>query len=187
MRPARGDVPAAIEPAVLADLDAMPLPTAPVVPLRRMRPRPHRHRDHARLPLAVPLLPEHDDQAARSACRRSRRSSQAALEAYRNTGYNEISLLGALDERLSAHRRAVAPAARGVPPAGREHLAAQPADQRAAGDRWAILLNTDRRDGLTLAPEVARDDMREQIGKQITNEDLYDGCRRGDGERLSRG
>ena len=40
------------------------------------------------------------------------------------------------------------------------------------------LLNTDRRDGLTLAPEAARDDMRQQIGKDITNDDLYEGCRR---------
>ena len=31
--------------------------------------------------------------------------------------------------------------------------------------------------GLTLAPEVARDDMREQIRKKIKNEDLYEGCR----------
>ena len=31
--------------------------------------------------------------------------------------------------------------------------------------------------GLTLAPEVARDDMREQIRKKIRNEDLYEGCR----------
>ena len=30
---------------------------------------------------------------------------------------------------------------------------------------------------MTLAPEVARDDMREQIRKKIKNEDLYDGCR----------
>src|SRR5205085_1089276 len=34
-----------------------------------------------------------------------------------------------------------------------------------------------RRAGLTLAPEVARDDMREQIRKKITNDDLYEGCR----------
>ena len=34
-----------------------------------------------------------------------------------------------------------------------------------------------RRGGLTLAPEVARDDMREQIRKKIRNEDLYEGCR----------
>src|SRR5207249_11242674 len=34
-----------------------------------------------------------------------------------------------------------------------------------------------RKSGLTLAPEVARDDMREQIRKKIKNEDLYVGCR----------
>ena len=31
--------------------------------VRRDGARPHRHRDHARLPLAVPLLPEHGHQA----------------------------------------------------------------------------------------------------------------------------
>jgi len=41
----------------------------------------------------------------------------------------------------------------------------------------ADLITTDRRSGLTLAPEVARDDMRDQIRKKITNEDLYDGTR----------
>src|SRR5262249_41203900 len=34
-----------------------------------------------------------------------------------------------------------------------------------------------RKAGLTLAPEVARDDMREQIRKKIKNEDLYEGRR----------
>ena len=45
---------------------------------------------------------------------------------------------------------------------------------RQVGD----LMNTDRHSGLTLAPEAARDDMRRQIGKPITNDDLYAGCRR---------
>src|ERR1700746_3585116 len=39
------------------------------------------------------------------------------------------------------------------------------------------LMNGVRKAGLTLAPEVARDDMREQIRKKIKNEDLYEGCR----------
>src|SRR6478736_1053524 len=38
------------------------------------------------------------------------------------------------------------------------------------------LLQEGRRGGLTLAPEVARDDMREQIRKPINNQDLYDGA-----------
>jgi len=41
----------------------------------------------------------------------------------------------------------------------------------------AELIGNDRRSSLTLAPEVARDDMREQIRKKIKNEDLYEGCR----------
>jgi radical SAM superfamily enzyme YgiQ (UPF0313 family) len=39
------------------------------------------------------------------------------------------------------------------------------------------LMQGARKAGLTLAPEVARDDMREQIRKKIRNEDLYEGCR----------
>ena len=41
----------------------------------------------------------------------------------------------------------------------------------------AELVGNDRRASLTLAPEVARDDMREQIRKKIKNDDLYEGCR----------
>jgi radical SAM superfamily enzyme YgiQ (UPF0313 family) len=41
----------------------------------------------------------------------------------------------------------------------------------------AELLGNRRRSSLTLAPEVARDDMRQQIRKKIKNEDLYEGCR----------
>jgi radical SAM superfamily enzyme YgiQ (UPF0313 family) len=41
----------------------------------------------------------------------------------------------------------------------------------------ASLIGTERHSGMTLAPEVARDDMREQIRKKISNQDLFDGCR----------
>src|SRR5207244_7716759 len=40
-----------------------------------------------------------------------------------------------------------------------------------------VLMQGIRKSGLTLAPEVARDDMREQIRKKIKNDDLYEGCR----------
>ncbi len=39
------------------------------------------------------------------------------------------------------------------------------------------LMKDARKSGLTLAPEVARDDMRVQIRKPIKNDDLYDACR----------
>ena len=48
----------------------------------------------------------------------------------------------------------------------------------------AQLIGNDRRSSLTLAPEVARDDMREQIRKKIKNDDLYEGCRAGLWPRL---
>ena len=41
----------------------------------------------------------------------------------------------------------------------------------------AVLLDPGQRNSMTLAPEVARDDMREQIRKKIKNEDLFEGCR----------
>ena len=47
--------------------------------------------------------------------------------------------------------------------------------------RWrsiSDLLDTDCGDGLTLAPEAARDELRQQIGKPISNDDLLAGCRR---------
>ena len=86
------DVPATIEPWVIDDLDGTPLPTCPDRAAGRMRSRSDRDRDHARLPLAVPVLPKHGDQAA-AAHPRGRDDRAAALESYRNTGYNEISLL----------------------------------------------------------------------------------------------
>src|SRR5207249_5103091 len=39
------------------------------------------------------------------------------------------------------------------------------------------LMKGAHKSGLTLAPEVARDDMREQIRKKIKNDDLYEGCK----------
>ena len=93
--------------------------------VRRMRSRSDRDRDHARLPVAVPLLPEHGDQAAAANPRRSRRSSQAALESYRNTGFNEISLLSLSTSDYPYFEQLVAADARGVSAAGREHLAAR--------------------------------------------------------------
>ena len=55
----------------------------------------------------------------------------AALEQYRNTGYNEISLLSLSTSDYPALRRADPAAARDLSPAGRGRLAAQPAHQRA--------------------------------------------------------
>jgi radical SAM family uncharacterized protein len=101
---------------------------------------------------------------------------RAALESYRNTGYDEISLLSLstsdypyFEELVQRMHEVFAPLGVNVSlPSLRvnNQLRALPKLMRGA-----------RKGGLTLAPEVARDDMREQIRKKITNDDLYEGCR----------
>ena len=176
VRPTRGDVPSRIEPAVLADLDAIPPPRAPVMPyvecvqdriaIEIMRGCPGKCRFCQSTTIKRPLR-----------FRKVETIVQSALEQYRNTGYNEISLLSLstsdypeFDELLRRLQETFRPLGVSVSlPSLRinEQL-------RQVGD----LMNTDRHSGLTLAPEVARDDMRRQIGKPITNDDLYAGCRR---------
>jgi radical SAM superfamily enzyme YgiQ (UPF0313 family) len=98
------------------------------------------------------------------------------MESYRNTGYDEISLLSLstsdyplFDQLLPRLQETFRPlgVAISVPSLRvNEQL-------RSLGDA----LDTDRHSGLTLAPEAAREDMRRRIGKQISNEDLFAGCR----------
>ena len=137
LRPIRGDVPARIEPAVVADLDAFPPPARPVVPyvecvqdriaIEIMRGCPGKCRFCQSTTIKRPLR-----------FRKVETIVQAALEQYRNTGYNEISLLSLSTQRLSGVRRTDAAAARDVSPAGRGHFAAEPADQRAIA-AWSAI------------------------------------------------
>jgi radical SAM superfamily enzyme YgiQ (UPF0313 family) len=101
---------------------------------------------------------------------------QAAIESYRNTGYNEISLLSLstsdypdIEELLRRLHETFRPLNVGVS-----------LPSLRVNEQWRSLgnlIHTDRHDGLTLAPEAAREDMREQIGKRISDDDLYAGCR----------
>jgi radical SAM superfamily enzyme YgiQ (UPF0313 family) len=101
---------------------------------------------------------------------------QAALETYRNTGYNEISLLSLstsdypqFDELLRRLHEVFRPL----------DVAVSVPSLRVNEQLLALgeALDTKRRSGLTLAPEAALEDMREQLGKRIRNEDLFEGCR----------
>jgi radical SAM family uncharacterized protein len=176
VRPIREGVPAVIEPAVVADLDAIPPPAAPVVPyvecvqdriaIEIMRGCPGKCRFCQSTTLKRPLR-----------FRRVETIVRAAVEQYRNTGYNEISLLSLsssdypeFDELLRRLQETFRPLKVAVSlPSLRinEQL-------RAVGQ----MLGTERHSGLTLAPEAARDDMRRRIAKPISNEDLLAGCRR---------
>jgi radical SAM superfamily enzyme YgiQ (UPF0313 family) len=101
---------------------------------------------------------------------------QAALESYRNTGLNEISLLSLsssdypyFEELVQRMHEVFAPLGVNVSlPSLRVNHQLRHVPRLMKGWRQA---------GLTLAPEVARDDMREQIRKKIKNEDLIEGCR----------
>jgi len=176
LRPARAHVPELIEPAVVADLDAAPLPTAPVVPsvecvqdritIEIMRGCPWRCRFCQSSTIKRPVR-----------FRRVETIVEAALESYRTTGYNEVSLLSLstsdypdFDDLMRRLQETFRPL--GV------SISVPSLRVNEQLSRVSELLDTDRRSGLTLAPEAARDDMRRQIGKRITNADLIEGCRK---------
>ena len=175
LQPLAEGLPLRIEPAVVADLDAVPLPTAPVVPyiecvhdrisIEIMRGCPGRCRFCQSTTTKRPLR-----------IRSVETIVAAAWESYRNTGLNEISLLSLstsdyphLDELVTRLQETFRPlgVSIGVP-------SLRVTEQLRT---MSLLLNTDRTSGLTLAPEAARDAMRQRIGKPIANDDLYAGCR----------
>jgi len=175
-RPARPEVPETIRPAVVADLDAVPLPTSPVVPyvqcvqdritIEIMRGCPWRCRFCQSNTTKRPVR-----------FRRVETIFQAAIESYRNTGLNEVSLLSLSTSDYPHFDELMRKLQETFRPLG---VSVSVPSLRVTEQLESVsdLMNTDRRSGLTLAPEVARDDMREQIGKPVRNEDLYAGCRR---------
>lgn len=101
---------------------------------------------------------------------------QSALEAYRNTGYDEISLLSLSTSDYPYFEELVRRMSEVFAPLG---VNVSLPSLRINNQLRSVprLMQGARKSGLTLAPEVARDDMREQIRKKIKNDDLYEGCR----------
>ena len=172
----RSDVPAEIAPCTIStDLDAIPLPTKPVVPfvqtphdriaIEIMRGCPHQCRFCQSTVIKRPMRFRSVETIVAS-----------ALESYRNTGTNEISLLSLsssdypqFEELVKRMYEVFAPLGVNVSlPSLRINHQLRTLPELMKGARKA---------GLTLAPEVARDDMREQIRKKIKNDDLVEGCR----------
>jgi radical SAM family uncharacterized protein len=176
MNRTRGDVPKQVMACTISqDFDAIPLPARPVVPfvesthdriaIEIMRGCPWQCRFCQSTVIKRPLRVRSVETIVR-----------AALESYRNTGYNEISLLSLSTSDYPYFEELV----------NRMHEVFTPLGVNISLPSLRInqqlrslprLMQGIRKSGLTLAPEVARDDMREQIRKKIKNDDLYEGCR----------
>ncbi|WP_182868448.1 TIGR03960 family B12-binding radical SAM protein [Stieleria mannarensis] len=171
----REDVPTTFAPSVISDLDGIPLPVHPIVPyiecvhdriaLEIMRGCPHLCRFCQSTVIKRPLRIREVDTIV-----------DAAWQSYLNTGHNEISILS-LSSSDYPHFE---------PLVKRLHEVFKPLGVNISVPSLRVndqlrslpqLIGTDRRSSLTLAPEVARDDMREQIRKKIKNSDLIEGCR----------
>ncbi len=172
----RSDVPREIRACTIEqDFDDIPLPTRPVVPfvetphdriaLEIMRGCPWQCRFCQSTVIKRPLRVRSVEAIV-----------QAALDSYRNTGHREISLLSLstsdypyFEELVKRMHEVFMPLGVSISlPSLRVNHQLKTLPQ---------LMKGVRKSGLTLAPEVARDDMREQIRKPIKNEDLYEGCR----------
>lgn len=176
MNRTRSDIPREIMACTIdQDLDAIKLPTRPVVPfvqtphdriaMEIMRGCPWQCRFCQSTVIKRPLRVRSVETIV-----------QAALESYRNTGHNEISLLSLSTSDYPYFEELVKRMHEVFTPLG---VSISLPSLRVNHQLRSLpdLMKGVRRAGLTLAPEVARDDMREQIRKKIKNEDLYEGCR----------
>lgn len=175
LHPTRPEIPPTIEPSVISDLEGTPLPTRPIVPFTEcvhdrisieiMRGCPWQCRFCQSTVIKRPLRFRSVDTIV-----------QAALESYRNSGFNEISILSLSSSDYPHFTELITRLKEVFVPLG-VNVSVPSLRVNEQLRSIAELLGSKGRAQLTLAPEVARDDMREQIRKKIKNEDLYEGCR----------
>jgi len=174
IRRLRDDVPEAIKACVVDDLDAIPLPIHPIVPnigtahdriaIEIMRGCPWQCRFCQSTVIKRPLRVRSVETIVK-----------AAMESYLNTGYDEISLLSLSTSDYPYFEELVQKMCEVFTPLGVK-ISLPSLRITETLKKIPALLQEGRRGGLTLAPEVARDDMREQIRKPIDNKDLYEGA-----------
>jgi radical SAM family uncharacterized protein len=176
MRRTRADVPVEVMACTInQNLDDIPLPTRPIVSfvqtphdriaIEIMRGCPWQCRFCQSTVIKRPLRVRSIDTIV-----------QAALDSYRNSGYEEISLLSLSSSDYPHFEELVRRMRETFEPLG-VSVSLPSLRVNSHFPQLPKLMKGIRKSGMTLAPEVARDDMREQIRKPIHNDDLYEGCR----------
>lgn len=160
---------------VTRDFDGIPLPTTPFIPfvktphdrvaLEIMRGCPWQCRFCQSTVIKRPLRVKSVDTVV-----------AAAMETYKNTGCDKISLLSLSSSDYPYFEDLVGKMAAVFGPLG-GNICLPSLRVNSLLRTLPQLVRGLRKGSLTLAPEVSRDDMREQIRKKIKNEDLYEGCR----------
>lgn len=166
--------PESVNKTTVASLDSAPYPTRPVVPnvstvhdritMEIMRGCPNQcrfcqARSHYR-PLRM---------------RSIERIIELCEETYRNTGYEEISLTSLSTADYPDIERLI-PAITRRFDARRVNVCLPSLRVKEELDRVPGLVGTVRKSGLTMAPEVATERLRRVIRKNISNDDLLNGC-----------
>ncbi|MGL4460776.1 MAG: B12-binding domain-containing radical SAM protein, partial [Planctomycetia bacterium] len=100
----------------------------------------------------------------------------AAREAYANTGFDEIAVLS-LSSSDYPHFEELVQALADEFQSKNVNISIPSLRVNEQFRSLPKIMPGVKRAGLTLAPEVARDDMRDQIRKPIDNDDLFEGCR----------
>ena len=173
--PLHEGVPAMVVPTHAEDLDEAPSPVAPLIPhtkaihdritLEIMRGCPWKCRFCSSTMIKRPVRYRSVEELVRM-----------AEEIYANTGYDEIALTSLSSSDYPDLERLVQALSERFTPrkVSLSFPSLRVGEQMRILPKYAAQV---RRSGLTLAPEVASDRLRNVVDKRIKNSDLIEGCR----------
>ena len=173
-KPIHAGLPERITPAIVSDIDAFGSPEFPIIPLiESVQDR-----------VAVEIM-----RGCPGACRFCQSTVQkapirirsvesiveAAKTACENTGVREVSLLSLSSSDYPHFDELMRQIHEKLTPLG---ISVSVPSLRVNHQLSSVMqsLTTERTSGITIAPEAARDEMRKRILKQVTHENLIEGC-----------